>query len=342
MKEVMEIFSHTLMITSFIFVMMLVIEYVNIITSGAWRERLSRSRIGQYLVAAFLGALPGCLGSFMVVTMYIHCVVSFGALLTAMIATVGDEAFLMLALMPKQAVALTALLVVLGVAAGFVTDLILKNRNVASPMQCEGLQIHEPYQCDCYPSRNSLQQLKKCTLARGVLILAIVLIMILLLTNQFELREWGWAKVTVLVSLLAALFIVTTVPDHFLEEHLWEHIAKKHVPRIFLWTLGAFVVLHLLVQNFHVKDYVNHNQWIMLLVAAAAGIIPESGPHMIFITMYAQGIIPFSVLFVNSMVQDGHGMIPLLAHSRKDFILIKAAKLLPALLLGYAMMLMGY
>ena len=62
--------------------------------------------------------------------------------------------------------------------------------------------------------------------------------------------------------------------------------------------------------------------WV-LLIGALIGIIPESGPHLIFVMMYAQGLVTFSVLFTASFVQDGHGMLPMLSYSIKDAILIK-------------------
>jgi len=66
------VFNQALMITGFVFVMMLVIEYVNVLTSGAWQQRLASSAWGQYLFSALMGALPGCLGSFVVVAMHSH------------------------------------------------------------------------------------------------------------------------------------------------------------------------------------------------------------------------------------------------------------------------------
>jgi len=66
------------------------------------------------------------------------------------------------------------------------------------------------------------------------------------------------------------------------------------------------------------------------------GIIPESGPHIIFITLYAQGIIPFGTLLANSIVQDGHGALPLLAESRKAFIKMKLINLTVGLVAGLA------
>ena len=78
MNALTSVVRHTLMITAFVGVMMLVIEYVNVLTQGRWQEQLSHRRWGQYLLAAFLGATPGCLGAFAVVAMYSHRNLSLG------------------------------------------------------------------------------------------------------------------------------------------------------------------------------------------------------------------------------------------------------------------------
>ena len=54
---------HALMITGFVFVMMLVIEYLNVLTQGVWQSGLRGRRWRQYLLAALLGATPGCMGA---------------------------------------------------------------------------------------------------------------------------------------------------------------------------------------------------------------------------------------------------------------------------------------
>ncbi len=47
-----NIFNHSLMITGFVFVMMLVIEYVNVLSNGEWQQRLAQHKWGQYILAA--------------------------------------------------------------------------------------------------------------------------------------------------------------------------------------------------------------------------------------------------------------------------------------------------
>jgi hypothetical protein len=66
----MSTVQHALMITGFVFVMMLVVDYVNVLTRGSWQESLTRRKWGQYVLAALLGATPGCLSAFAAVAMY--------------------------------------------------------------------------------------------------------------------------------------------------------------------------------------------------------------------------------------------------------------------------------
>lgn len=127
------------------------------------------------------------------------------------------------------------------------------------------------------------------------------------------------------------------MPEHFLEEHLWNHVAKKHVPNIFLWTFGAPLVMAILIEHFNLESWIQQSQFLILVIAFLVGLIPESGPHMIFVTLFAQGMIPFSILAASSIVQDGHGMLPLLAHSRKAFIVVKIINLM----FGLAVRLVG-
>ncbi len=121
---------------------------------------------------------------------------------------------------------------------------------------------------------------------------------------------------------------------HFLETHLWEHVAKVHVPRVFAWTFGAVLLMHVLVDHLHLEGWMQQNQLLMLLVACVVGLVPESGPHLVFLTLYSQGAVPFSVLLASSVVQDGHGMLPLLADSRRDFLQVKAINLVVGLGIG--------
>ena len=62
---------------------------------------------------------------------------------------------------------------------------------------------------------------------------------------------------------------------------------------------------------------------------------------LVFVTLYEKGLVPLSTLVTSSIVQDGHGMLPLLAHSRSDFVRVKAINLAVGLVVGTVMMLLG-
>ena len=341
MNALTSVVKHALMITGFVGVMMLVIEYVNVMTQGRWQEQLSRRCWGQYLLAAFLGATPGCLGAFAVVAMYSHRTLSVGAVVATMIATAGDESFVMFAMIPKTALPLHGILFLLGIVSGALTDGLL-GRRLTSKLSCEAdFTIHEQERCVCFPRGTILAQWKRCSATRGTLSVSLALFLLAILGGQIGPAAWNWIRVSLAVVSTVALFIAVTVPDHFLEEHLWHHVVRGHVPRIFLWTLGAMLFLHLIVERWQVADAIQQNQWIVLGIAGLVGIIPESGPHLIFVTMFAKGVVPFSILLASSIVQDGHGMLPLLAHSRRAFLAIKVINLLIGLAIGAILMAIG-
>jgi hypothetical protein len=78
---------------------------------------------------------------------------------------------------------------------------------------------------------------------------------------------------------------------------------------------------------------------VLIFFAALIGIIPESGPHMIFLILYSKGLIPFSVLLVSTLSQDGHGLLPLLSHSIKDTIYVQVFTTTFSLIVGLILIL---
>ena len=114
---------------------------------------------------------------------------------------------------------------------------------------------------------------------------------------------------------------------HFLKEHVWEHIIKKHLLSVFLWSFGALILCGFLTEYINIEEWIAGHEGYMPLVVLAAGIIgliPQSGPHMVFILLVAQGTLPFYVLLTSAISQQGHVSLPLLAQSKKSWILSKA------------------
>ena len=119
-----DILRNSILITGLVVVMMMMIESLNIESRGLFFKGLRKTKVGQVVIAALLGSVPGCMGGFATVSLYTHRMFSFGALVAMMIASSGDEAFIMLAMIPEQAIILFIILFIIAIAVGIITDKI--------------------------------------------------------------------------------------------------------------------------------------------------------------------------------------------------------------------------
>lgn len=321
--SIIGILKQSLMITSFVLIMMLIIEFINVMTHGEWEEKLKKSKLGQYMLGILLGATPGCLGAYTVVSLYAHGVVSFGALTGTMVATSGDEAFVMFSLFPAKATILTLILIVIGLVVAFTTDKLYKNQRSLLPEDLHDFEIHGHETPKVLDIKMILSQLRGLSFERALLLFLLIGFLLLILSGSLGGFDKEWIKDTFIAGTAVSILIVSVVSDHFLEEHLWKHVIKKHLVRIFAWTFGALFVVGLLNVYFDVNAWVQSNMIYVLFIAALIGLIPESGPHLVFVTLFASGVVPFPILLTSSIVQDGHGTLPLLAVTRKGWLILK-------------------
>ena len=136
------------------------------------------------------------------------------------------------------------------------------------------------------------------------------------------------------IALISSLWIFLKASEHYLEEHVWNHIIKHHLPKFALWTAGTLLILKIGSQHVGLHSWLSQNPWQTLVFALLIGLLPVSGPHLTFAILFSQGTIPFSILLANSIVQDGHGILPLLPYPKRDVIVIKVIKLALGLFLG--------
>ena len=277
-----DIFEHalyeTLEITVLVFIALMVMDLAYIYSRGKLVTLLRNHPQMQYLISAFLGAVPGCEGAFLAVSLHTHGLISFGALLAALIASTGDEAYVMFSRFPLQALGLTALLFCAGYIIGWLADALQKKSKGDHARHCETKIFHP--------------------------------------NEKFSLR-------------------------HYVQVHLWRHIIKKHMIKIFLWTFVAIFVIELAIEIYGLQHLLSDKPYL-LLIAGLIGLIPQSGPHLIFVSMFAEGAIPFSVLFTNMFVQNGHALLPLLSVSLKDSISIKTIGFIGGLMAGVLLLILGF
>lgn len=340
MSELIDVINHSIMITGFVFVMMLIIDYVNVLTKGKMEKALKGGRGRQYTIASFLGSTPGCLGAFMNVSFYVHGLIGFGAIAGGMIATSGDEAFVMLALFPKEALILFFILFVLGIIGGWISDNVVDRLWLIPDRECKLQVVHTQETCRNF-NPAVLKNFPKLSSYRYGISLFLLVIIIGVGLGYMGPPTWNWMRVTILSLLFIATFITLTVSDHYLRDHVWNHIIIKHLWRVFLWTFFALLFITIGLSYLNIEAFVESNMIWIFLICALVGLIPESGPHMVFVMMFANGLVPFSILLTSSIVQDGHGMLPLFSYSVKDAIMIKIFNFIFAIGIGLPLLLLG-
>ena len=341
----LEVFQEALrsaiLISGLVVVMMMLIEFFNVESNGRIFKSLGRSGFMQVLVSALLGSIPGCVGGFAVVSLYTHRLLGFGSLLAMMIATTGDEAFMMLALFPGKAALLMGILLILAIVAGLLADKFYKRGEPIPTRLEDAFEIHHGEEHSGTEDAAGDSGKRHFGWKRIVMFFGVAIFIAALLSGLLEEGETGpegldllneewmyWAFGALSLVILGALIFAS---DHFVEEHLWEHIVCKHLPSIFAWTFGVLLVIGILFHFVDLQGWISGNTALMILLAIAVGLIPESGPHLVFVTLFASGVIPFPVLLANSIVQDGHASLPLIADSKKSFFIAKGIKVAMAL-----------
>lgn len=268
----------TIQITLLVTLMMIIVDLINLWSKGKIGILLrKKGKSRQYFISSIIGTIPGCFGGFTNVSLYIHGLISFGALAGSMIAVSGDEAFVMLAMIPKTAIILFLILFVIGAMGGRLIDFVVNKFKMVTSGDCDELIIHD---------------------------------------TQRTLK-------------------------HFLKEHVFEHIIKRHVWKTALWTFGALIVIEISLKYLNLQHFTTSYPIVFLFAGALIGLIPESGPHLLFVTLFATGLIPFSTLLTSSIVQDGHSMLPLLSYSLKDSIKIKLFNFVIGLSIGLILFAFG-
>lgn len=345
------------LITGMVVMMMMMIESLNISSGGRFFTRLRGSKFGQIVVSALLGWIPGCIGGFASVSLFSHGMISFGALVAMLIATSGDEAFVMLTLFPGKALWISGLILAIGILVGVLIDYVGPKLGLKpyALHTCDELQIHDEDRhvheaAHAHSTEHPDRKRHFFTWKRMILLVGTGLYIAALATGMLEHEHEGgapsddhgfnllsedWMNMLFAAVSLIMVAVVAFGTDHFVEEHLWQHVIARHALKIFAWTFGVLILLGFITEVVDISSWISANIPLMILLATLIGIIPESGPHLIFVTLFAAGVIPAPVLIASCISQDGHASLPLLAESKGAFIRAKAINCLVALVVGF-------
>ncbi|NOZ81028.1 MAG: selenocysteine protein [DPANN group archaeon] len=277
--------KESLVIITLIFVMMVIVEFLVLRYRRKITSAIGKGRFFSYILSSSFGIIPGCVGTFTMDTLYMGGLLSFGGIVAVMVATSGDEAFLMLSLAASGKLSWALILVLMltlflfGILAGWLGDVFVKKTRMTFCKHCS-IVDHR--------------------------------------VDEFNIR-------------------------HFMKKHIVEHILRRHLWKIFLWVFAALFVIGL-SEGFINADHLFAGQTMIfvLVIAALIGLLPISGPNVFLVMLFSQGLIPFSILLANSIVQDGHGLLPIMGFSMDDAVKIKAFNFVFGLVVGGVFLALGF
>ena len=289
---------------------------------------LKKARGLQVPLAALLGATPGCGGAVIVVAAYSSGNVGFGAVVATLTATMGDAAFLLIAIRPEAALVVLPLSFTVGIVAGWIVDRFNKIDLTPDPSKhCEIAPVigKVRWQDYGYALIAAPGLIIGITQLSGANIFAIYnpsLIFIIALTGTF-LGIFIWAT--------SPLKAMTNLADHPLTR------MAEETSFISIWVIGAYLAYDYAdaFAGLDLEAAFRSVGPLLPLLGVLVGFIPGCGPQVLIATLYINGVVPFAALIGNAISNDGDALFPAIALNPKAAIVATAYSAIPALVVGY-------
>lgn len=122
-------------VTVFVGVVLIIFGYINYKQAGKLVENIGKSKKTQPIIGALLGLTPGCGGAIFVMPLFPSGVVSFGTVVATLIATMGDSAFVLMSVMPKEYILVSILSFIVAVIVGYILDHFNIGQNLYEDIQ---------------------------------------------------------------------------------------------------------------------------------------------------------------------------------------------------------------
>jgi hypothetical protein len=343
---------------------------------------LLRHRRWGPLVGASLGVLPGCGGALVVMPVYLRGTVSFGTVVAALVATMGDASFVLFATRPATAIGVHLTLLVVGALSGLLVDAlgiaparaatlqrvaparlavarqVAARTSVAAPVAAGP----DPSDPDVEPAGSDGLLRAVTLLFWGLVVLGAGVTLARLLGVPVGVRV-PQAGVTAAVSAahLEVLVGVAGLSGCLLLVALGRGrgralgctaaaragevltAAARETAVVVCWVAVAFLVVEVAVIAAGVDLAALPVLGLAgVLLGAGLGLVPGCGPHLVLTGLYVQGVVPLPMLLANALSQDGDALLPLLVLDRRAALLGTALSTLPGVLVGSVLVGLGW
>ena len=292
---------------------------------------MKKGDIWQVPMASFLGALPGCGGAVVVITAFARGNIRLGAMVAALIATMGDAAFLLLAKEPTTYIRLIGISMFAAIVSGWLVDRFHQGELYSSEVKnIKNIKIGE------LRIRDKLfMSLAAPGLILGILQLA-----------QINISEFGiiifslgvfGALFSIAVWAISPINAVSSSGDHPFTR------SSEETSFVTIWVIAGFLAYEYAYAFFGLDlEVLAEAAWIFLpLLAVLVGFIPGCGPQVLVTTLYLNGIIPFAALIANSISNDGDALFPAIALTPKMAVIATLYSGIPALIISYIFLFLG-
>ena len=295
---------------------------------------LSKTQKIHVPIAAFLGAIPGCGGAIIVVTQYIQGRISFGSLVAVLTATMGDAAFLILAMEPSTGLLIFSLGIIVGSLSGYIIDILHGTQFMMpeSKINIEYEKIHKTF----VSNFNIFW-----------ILLFIPGFMIGVITAfQIELNIEAYSTIFILVGSAGAILSIFMWSLNPLSDFQCStDKSRGYLSRVIdttnfvtTWVISGFLIFEIFMYFTSIDLKIFFDLWLPLvpLVAILFGFLPGCGPQVVVATFYLNGYIPLSAELGNAISNDGDALFPAIALAPKAAILATLYSAIPAIIVAYS------
>ena len=304
---------------------------------------LKRDTIWQVPVAAGLGALPGCGGAIIVVTQYVTGRLSFGGVVAALTATMGDAAFLLIAQEPLTGLAMVVLGFVVGTLSGWIINFIHGGDFLRSSEIRTDAEVDVEHDDASTPF---LDRLWLLILAPGIVLAGLVAFQVdvdaMFATDMLD-------RPATLLGVVGGVLALSMrlAPSFGIKGDAAFSAGSGLIRRtisdtnfVTVWVIFAYLVFELSVYFLGIDLKTVFDGWALFtpMIAILLGFLPGCGPQVLVTTMYLSGIIPLSAQIGNALSNDGDALFPAIAIAPKVAVVATLYSAVPAVILAYGWM----
>ena len=290
---------------------------------------LKESANFQIPIAALLGATPGCGGAVVVVAAYTSGNASFGAVIATLTATMGDAAFLLIAVRPDIAILVLPLTLIAGIITGYVADNFLsfshteKAINIKKEVPMIG------------------KNRKRDILFASLIVPGFGLGVLQLLQYDLEKLFGIFPQLIAIIGMVTSILIWSNSKIKTMTNPKDKPLVRvtEETSFIAIWVLSAYLAYDYLVflTPLDLNMMFKTIGLLVPLLAIIIGFVPGCGPQILVTTLFINGMIPFSALLGNAISNDGDALFPAIAIAPKAAILATFYSAIPACIFAYTL-----